>query len=105
MTDFPAVQAQNIGAAVTERSGAAAGTDTVPAGCTLLIRNTGAGTHNINLKVNQGTDGLVTTDRIINMLTATITAVFVPYPYGDANGRVGIAVDGTPAEVKYYVLA
>jgi hypothetical protein len=105
MTDFAAVQAINAGSAVTERSGATAGTDTVPAGCTLLLRNTGAGTHLINLKCNQGTDGLTTTDRVISMATLTIQAVFVPFTYGDTNGRVGIAVDGTSAEVKYYVLA
>lgn len=107
MTDFPAVQAQNIGAAVVERSGAAAGTDTVPAGATLLLRNTGAGTHVVALKCNQGTDGLTTGDRTISLPTGApgIQAVWVPYSYGDANGRVGISVDLTSAEVKYYVLA
>ena len=63
--------------------------------------------HNINLKCNQGTDGLVTTDRVVGPIAAAaVWTVWVPYSYGDANQRVGIAVDGgTPSEVKYSVLA
>jgi len=105
MTDWAAVQPLNTGAAVTERSGAGVGVDTVPAGTTLLLRNTGAGTHVVTLPCNQGTDGLATTARTISMATNTVQAVFVPFSYGDVNGRVGMSVDGTSAEVKYSILA
>jgi len=105
MTDFAAVQAVNTGAAVTERSGAGVGVDTVPAGSTLLMRNTGAGAHVVSLVCNQGTDGLATSARTISFTAGQIQAVFVPFSYGDANGRSGISVDGTSAEMKYYVLA
>jgi hypothetical protein len=107
MTDFPAEGAFQTGVtnAMTERSGATAGTDTVPANSTILARNTGAGTHVVTLVVNATVDGLGVTSRTHSMTTGTIKAFFVPGIYGDANGRVGIGVDGTAAEVKYYVLA
>src|SRR5262245_6467845 len=107
MTDFPAEGAFQTGVtnAMTERSGAAPATDTVPANSTILARNTGAGTHVITLTVNATVDGLSVTSRTHSAAAGTIKAFFVPGIYGDANGRVAMSVDGTAAEVKYYVLA
>ena len=104
MTDYaPSDAPTSKGVTVAERSGAAAGTDTVAAGCLLLIRNTGAASHTVTLVTNQTVDGdLAVTDRAITVSTASPSAVRVPLSYGDANGRVGIGVDGTPTEIKYY---
>jgi len=106
MTDFPSEGAYNTGAtnALTERSGATAGTDTVPAGALLVLRNTGAGTHVVTLVCNATVDGLSVTSRTHSLATSTIKGVRVPASYGDANGRVSIGVDATAAEVKYYVI-
>lgn len=106
MADFTASDAPTSrGVTVTERSGATAGTDTVPAGCLLMLRNTGAAAHVVTLVTNQTVDGdLAVTDRAITVSTASPSAVRVPVSYGDANGKVGIGVDGTPTELKYYVI-
>lgn len=107
MTDFPPEGTFGTGATqtITERSGAAVGVDTVPAGCTILARNTGAGAHTVIL-VNAGTqDGLAVTNRTHSFTAGGIRAFLVPFSYGDANQRVGISVgEGTQTEVKYYVL-
>jgi hypothetical protein len=104
VTDFAADTPVSSGVASTERSGATAGTDTVPAGCSLLLRNTGAGTHVVTLVVNGTFDGLSVTSRTHSLTTGTNKLVRVPATYGDANGRVGIGVDGTAAELKYTVI-
>jgi hypothetical protein len=104
VTDFAADAPISSGVTVTERSGATLGTDTVPAGCTLLLRNTGAGTHVVTLQVNTTFDGLTITNRTHSLTTLTNKLVRVPANYGDANGRVGIGVDGTAAELKYTVI-
>lgn len=106
MADFaPSDAPSSKGVTVTERSGAAAGTDTVPAGCLLYIRNTGAAAHVVTLVTNQLEDGdLTVADRTITVSTANPSAVRVPLAYGDVNGRVGIGVDGTPTEVKYGIV-
>jgi hypothetical protein len=107
MADFPAEGTYDTGAtnALTERSGATAGTDTVPGGCLVVARNTGAGTHTIVLTNNATSDGLTVSNRTHSLLTTTIKAFRVPNLYQDANGRVPIAVgEGTFAEVKYYVI-
>jgi hypothetical protein len=106
MTDFAAEGAYATGQtnALTERSGATAGTDTVPAGSLLVLRNTGAGTHVVTLVCNATVDSLAVTSRTHSLATTTIKGVRVPASYGDANGRVSIGVDGTASEVKYYIL-
>lgn len=105
MTDFPAELASlTPGQTMTERSGATAGTDTVPAGCVLLMRNTGAGTHVVTLTNNQTADGLTVSNRTHSLTTGQIRTCRVNPLWGDANGRVGIGVDGTAAELKYYIL-
>jgi hypothetical protein len=107
MTDFPSEGVFSTGAtnAMTERSGATAGTDTVPAGSTILARNTGAGTHVITLVNSATSDGLAVANRTHSLAAGTIKTFWVPAIYGDANGRVGMGVDATATEVKYYIIA
>ncbi len=108
MTDYAAEGTYGTGAtnALTERSGAAASTDTIPAGCVVLARNTGAGTHTLVLPVGYIYDGSLTvSNRSHSMAAGTSKSFRVPTDYGDANGRVGMYVgEGTQSEVKYYVL-
>jgi hypothetical protein len=105
VADFPAEGPTFAGTALTERSGATAGTDTVPGGCLLLCRNTGAGSHNVIIKVTATFEGLTVPDRTVAFTAGQAKAIRVPADIADANGRVGISVDtGTIAELKYHVL-
>jgi hypothetical protein len=104
MADFPPEAPSFAGTVMTERSGAAPATDTVPINTTLLLRNTGAGAHNVTLTVTALFEGLTVPNRVIALTAGQIKSVDVPGDIGDANGRVGISVDATAAEVKYYVL-
>jgi hypothetical protein len=107
MTDFAAEGTYGTGAtnALTERSGAAISTDTVPAGALIVARNTGAGTHTLVLPVAATVDGLAVTNRTHTLLTTNIKSFRVPQSYGDANGRVGMYVgEASQTEVKYYVI-
>jgi hypothetical protein len=104
MTDYTGTDvASNVGTAVTERSGTAS-SDTVQAGSIVLWRNTGAGTHVVTLTTNNTVGDLAVADRTISMAAGTNKAGRVPREWGDANGKVGVAIDGTPTEVKYSVL-
>lgn len=105
MTDFPAENAgATTGTTLTERSGAASG-DTVPIGSILLMRNTGAGSHDVTFTNGNLVDGLTTSNRTVAMAAAAIKVVFIPTYLGDASGRVAMAVaNATPTELKYYVL-
>ncbi len=107
MTDYAAESiASSGGAALTERSGAAIATDTVPAGARIVARNTGAGAHTLVLPVGSTFDGLAVANRSISFTAGQIKGFTVPPGYGDANGRVGMYVgEGTQSEVEYYVLA
>lgn len=105
MTDFAADNAASTaGTTVNERSGAASG-DTVPAGATLLMRNTGVGSHDVTFTNSQTVGGLAVTSRTVAMAAAAIKAVTIDPNWGDANGRVAMAVaNATPTELKYYIL-
>jgi hypothetical protein len=104
MTDYAAESAAaTAGTSITARTGTASA-DTVPIGAVVLWRNTGAGTHVVTL-TNSGTqDGLAVAARTISMTTGTQKASRINPAWGDANGRVAVAIDGTAAEVVYYVL-
>lgn len=108
MADFAAENASSsAGLALTERSGAAVATDTIPAGCRIVARNTGAVTHTITLPVGYLHDGLTTTSRTHVLTAGQIKGFLVPASYGDVNGRVNMWVDvngGAVTEIKYYVM-
>ena len=106
MTDFPAEPGNlTAGQAMTERSGAAVSTDTVPAGAIIVARNTGAGSHTVVLVSNATFDGLAIPGRTHTIPAGGIRTFKVHPQFGDANGRVGISIgEGTQSEVKYYVL-
>lgn len=107
MTDFAAESiGSSAGSVLTERSGTAVATNTVPAGARILARNTGAGVHTIVLPIGALYDGQAVTARTITMAAGAIWGFTIPPGYGDASGRVGLYVgEGTQAEVKYYVVA
>lgn len=91
------------GSVLTERSGTASA-DTVPAGAMVVWRNTGAGAHNVTLTTNNTYNGLAIADQVIPFTAGQVKGARVPLDWGDANGRVQVAIDGTATEVKYYVL-
>lgn len=104
MTAYTATDiASSVGAAVTERSGTSS-SDTVEAGSVVLWRNTGAGTHVVTLTTNNTVGDLAVADRTISLTTGQTKAGRVPREWGDGNGQVAVAIDGTASEVKYYVL-
>lgn len=104
MTDYAATDVTaSTGTAVTERAGTAS-SDTVEAGALVLWRNTGAGTHVVTLTTNNTVGDLAVADRTISIPAGTNKAGRVPLQWGDVNGRVQVAIDGTPTEVKYSVL-
>lgn len=104
MTAQVATLPTSAGVAVTPIVGAAAGVDTYPP-CVLYLRNTGAGTHVITIVINALYDGLPVNavaapgSRTVTMLTGASAIVRLPAAYADANGRIGVSVDGTSAEV------
>jgi plastocyanin len=104
MTDYAGVDAnQPAGTAVVARPGSAAA-DTVPAGAVVLWINTGAGAHTITLTTSNTQRGLAVADQAI-VIGATSAAVSrILNEWGDANGRVAVAISGTATEVTYYVL-
>jgi len=95
--------------AANQRSGTAS-SDAVPAGCLLLLNNTGAGSHNVDLTINALWHGMspgsaaTPGKRRIVISAAQWLAVRVPVEFGDANGLVAVTIDGTAAEVKYFCL-
>ena len=104
MTDFAAENAVAPGGTViTTRTGTASA-DTVPAGSIVLWRNTGAGVHVVTLTTNNTSGGLAVADQTISVTNGTQKASRILPEWGDANGRVAVAIDGTAAEVLYSVL-
>lgn len=104
MADYAAENAAvPSGTAITERSGTASA-DTVPGGAVVLWRNTGAGTHVVTLTTNNTSYGLAVADQTISIPAGTAKASRIQSEWADANGRCGVAIDGTASEVKYHVL-
>ncbi|MCX5066657.1 hypothetical protein OOJ91_12285 [Micromonospora lupini] len=103
MTDFNAELPTNTGVTLTPRTGTTSG-DTVPAGCVVVARNTGAGSHTVTLTVGAQFDGLAVASRVHTVAAGAVAGIRVPATYADANGRVPIAVNATANEVTYYVL-
>jgi hypothetical protein len=92
----------SAGSVLTPRTGTASA-DTVPAGSWVLWRNTGAGTHVVTLTNNLTNDGLAVSNRTISMTAGQVKAGRINPSWGDANGNVAVAIDGTAAEVVYYI--
>lgn len=90
-------------AVVPPRTGTTS-SDTVPAGSMLVIRNTGAGSHTFTLTNNQQVEGLTVSNRIITLAAGEVWAGRVSNNWGDSNGLVGVAINGTASEVVYYIL-
>lgn len=104
MTAYAAESASStLGTTVTSRTGTGAA-DSVPAGSVVLWRNTGAGTHVVTLTNNFSYDGSTVAARTISIPAATAKAGRINPNWGDSSGNVAVAIDGTAAEVTYYVL-
>lgn len=105
MTDYAAEATRlTAGGVVTKRTGTASA-DTVPPGAIVVWVNTGAGTHVVTLTTGNTVDGLAVADQTISISTATAKASFIKPEWADpVTSRVPVAIDGTAAEVTYYVL-
>jgi len=95
--------ASTAGTATTKRTGTAS-SDTVPAGAVVVWINAGAGTHVVTLTNSATQDGLAVGNRTISINATSAKVGRVNSLWGDANGQVAVAIDGTPTEVTYYVL-
>lgn len=105
MTDYAADSAASTtGTTLTVRTGTASA-DTVPAGSYVVWQNTGAGTHVVTLGNNYSTDTGLSPARTITVPAAGFKGGRINPLWGDASGRVSVAIDGgTPAEVKYMIV-
>lgn len=103
MTDYAAdLAASAAGGALTKRTGTTSG-DTVPAGAWVLWVNSGAGSHTVTLTNNKTDNGLSINSRVITVPAGGAWGGRIDPLVGDANGRVAIAINGTAAEVTYYI--
>ena len=91
-----------IAVQVPKRTGATSG-DTVPAGSNVLWVNGGAGSHTVTLTSNNTSKGLAVADPVITIPAGQAFKGKVDEDWGDANGRVPVAISGTASEVTYYV--
>lgn len=104
MTAYAATDvSSNAGVQVAERTGAASG-DTVPAGSLLVVRNTGVGSHTFTITTSNTTGGLAVADAVWTIPAAQTFSGRVDSDWGDADGLCAVAINGTPTEIKYYVL-
>lgn len=103
MTDYAADQTSGYGGGtLTKRTGSASA-DTVPAGSWVTWVNAGAGAHTITLTSNNAYQALTIANRVITVPAGGAWAAAVDPLAGDANGRVGVAINGTATEVSYYI--
>jgi hypothetical protein len=106
VADYAADAPADAGTTTTLRTGSAS-SDTVPAGALLVINNTGAGSHNVDLAIGYTWHGLspgsaaTAGKRRLVLAAGSWTLVRVAADMGDANGRVAVAIDGTAAEIKF----
>lgn len=103
MADYSGEAPTSAGTTLTQRTGTASA-DTVPAGSLVVARNTGAGSHTLTFTVGPTYDGLTVSPRVVTIAAGAAAAIRVPANYGDANGRVPLAINGTASEVLYWVL-
>ena len=87
-----------------------ASADAIDAGCVLLLNNTGAGSHNVDITINALWHGMspgsaaTPGKRRFVITTGQWLAIRIPAEFGDANGFAAVTIDGTANEVKYFVL-
>jgi hypothetical protein len=104
MADNAAVTVANPAGTLAATITGTASADTVPAGSIVLWRNTGAGSHTVTLTTNNLAGGLAVADMVITVANGTQQVGRVLPEWGDANGRVAVAINGTAAEVLYTIL-
>lgn len=103
MTDYAADAADtSAGVLLTTRTGTASA-DTVPAGSFVIWRNAGAGSHTITLTIAATFDGQPVSSRVLTIPAGGTWAGRVPQSYGDASGRVPVAINGTATEITYQI--
>lgn len=103
MADYAADAADSSsGSLLTLRTGTT-NSDTVPAGAFVVWRNTGAGSHTVTLTIAALFDGQSVTAKVLTIPAGGAWGGRIPTSYGDANGRVPVAINGTAAEVTYWI--
>lgn len=104
MADYTADAASSsVGTALNPRTGTASA-DTIPAGAYVVWRNAGAGAHVVTLANSFTTDTGAAPARTISLAAGQFKGGRINPSWGDANGRVAVAIDGTPNEVTYMIL-
>lgn len=103
MTDYAADSVDSITGGTATKRTATASADTVPAGATVLWVNSGAGSHTVTLTSNNTYQGLTIPARVLTVAAGGAYQSRIDPLAGDANGRVAVAVNGTVAEVTYYI--
>ncbi len=103
MADYAATNVNTVsGALVPARTGTT-NSDTVPAGALVVWRNTGAGSHTVTLTNNFSYDGSTIAAKVITLAAGEVWVSRIKPEWGDANGRVQVAVNGTASEIVYYI--
>ncbi len=90
------------GALVPPRTGTT-NADTVPAGALVVWRNTGAGSHTGTLTNNFSYDGATIAAKVITLAAGEVWVSRIKPEWGDANGLVGVQINGTAGEIIYYI--
>jgi hypothetical protein len=103
VADFNGEAPTSAGTTLTQRTGTT-NSDSVPAGALIIARNTGAGSHTLTFTVGATFDGLAVSSRVVTVAAGAVSAIRVPITYGDANGRVALAINGTANEILYYLV-
>src|SRR3954470_23265018 len=105
MTAYAAdLASSSVGTVLNARTGTASA-DSVPGGAYVVWRNTGSGVHIVTL-TNNGTaaDGLTVSNRTISIAAGAVKGGRISPAWADANNAVAVAIDGTAAEVVYYIV-
>lgn len=104
MTAYAAdLASTSVGTALTARTGTTA-SDSVPGGSYVVWRNTGAGSHTVTLTNNFTNDGLAVTARVITIPAGAVYGGRINPNWADSSNAVAVAINGTAAEVVYYVI-
>jgi hypothetical protein len=111
VTAYAADPVSFAGTTPNKRTGTAS-SDSVPQGCLLLVINTTANVHNLDLGINATYRGVQVTNSTtagLGKMRYAIAAnaslyIRVPPDAGDANGQCSIAIDNTASDITYYVI-